>query len=56
MTANSNLPRVSVVIPTHNPRMDYLRRVLEALRQQTLPCEQWELLFVDNNSQPELRF
>lgn len=50
MTANSTLPRVSVVIPTHNPRIDYLRRVLEALRAQTLPREQWELLVVDNAS------
>ena len=30
-------------------------RVVEALRQQTLPREQWELVVVDNNSQPPLR-
>ncbi len=46
---------ISVIIPTHNPRMDYLARVLEALRGQTLPPERWELLIVDNNSQPPLR-
>ncbi len=40
----------SVVICTHNPRPDYLRRVLSALRSQTLPQEHWELLFVDNGS------
>jgi glycosyltransferase involved in cell wall biosynthesis len=55
MTANSSLPRVSVVIPTHNPRIDYLRRVLEALRVQTLPRQQWELLVVDNGSKQPLR-
>ena len=55
MAANSNLPRVSVVIPTHNPRMDYLARVIEGLRGQTLEQSAWELVVVDNNSQPPLR-
>ena len=41
---------ISVIICTHNPRQDYLRRVLDALRAQTLPKEQWELLLVDNAS------
>ena len=54
MTANSNLPRVSVVIPTHNPRADYLARVIESLRHQTLPHEQWELLVVDNASREKV--
>ena len=48
-------PVISVVIPTHNPRMDYLRRVLEALRAQTLPREQWEIIVVDNGSKQSLR-
>ncbi len=39
-----------VIICAHNPRQDYLRRVLEALRNQTLPVPQWELLLIDNNS------
>ncbi|MDI1335075.1 MAG: glycosyltransferase [Lacunisphaera sp.] len=43
--------QVSVVIPTHNPRIDYLRRVLDALRLQQLPLVEWELLIVDNASQ-----
>jgi glycosyltransferase involved in cell wall biosynthesis len=55
MTANSALPRVSVVIPTHNPRMDYLVRVIEGLRGQTLPREKWELLVVDNASNVPLK-
>ena len=45
---------VSVVIPTHNPRMEYLRRVVEALRVQTLPREQWELLLIDNASREKV--
>jgi hypothetical protein len=46
---------VSVVIPTHNSRENYLARVIEALWQQTLPREQWELLIVDNGSRVPLR-
>ena len=51
----SAFPSISVVIPTHNPRQDYLRRVLEALRSQTLPREQWEIVVVDNGSRVPLR-
>jgi glycosyltransferase involved in cell wall biosynthesis len=42
--------RVSVIICTHNPRQNYLHRVLRALRAQTLPRDQWELLLIDNAS------
>jgi glycosyltransferase involved in cell wall biosynthesis len=42
--------KVTVIICTHNPRPDALRRVLEALRAQTLPLEDWELLLMDNAS------
>lgn len=45
---------VSVIICTHNPRPHYLSRVLDALRSQTLPMEQWELLVIDNASQEPL--
>ncbi|MFM8886466.1 MAG: glycosyltransferase, partial [Chthoniobacterales bacterium] len=45
---------VSVVIPTHNPRVDYLARVLEALRGQTLAKRLWELVVVDNGSRVPL--
>lgn len=41
---------VSVVICTHNPDAARLSRVLEALRAQSLPCSEWELLVVDNRS------
>lgn len=42
--------QISVIICTHNPREDYLRRVLDALKGQTFPREQWELLLIDNAS------
>lgn len=45
------IPRVSVIIPAHNPRADFMRRVLGALEAQTLPPEQWELFFIDNASE-----
>ena len=44
----------SVIICTRNPRMDYLSRVLAALREQTLPVTGWELLLIDNGSQNPL--
>ena len=47
-------PDISVVICTHNPRPDFLRRVLDALKGQKLPQEQWELLLVDNASKEAL--
>jgi glycosyltransferase involved in cell wall biosynthesis len=44
------MPDLSVIICTHNPRPDFLHRVLSALQAQTLPPEQWELLLIDNAS------
>jgi glycosyltransferase involved in cell wall biosynthesis len=58
--ANSSLPirtmqtPVSVILCTHNPRPEYLSRVLESLRAQTLSAEQWEFLLVDNASRQPL--
>ena len=46
---------LSVIICAHNPRPHYLHRVLEALRSQTLPKSQWELLLIDNSSSTPLR-
>jgi glycosyltransferase involved in cell wall biosynthesis len=42
--------RISVIICAHNPRADYLRRTLAALKSQALPLDQWELLLIDNAS------
>ncbi len=43
-------PSATVVICTFNPRLKVLGRVLDALRSQTEPLENWELLVIDNNS------
>jgi glycosyltransferase involved in cell wall biosynthesis len=42
--------QVSAVICAHNPRPNYLERVLRSLREQTLHQDAWELLLVDNAS------
>ncbi|MBW4566639.1 MAG: glycosyltransferase family 2 protein [Tolypothrix carrinoi HA7290-LM1] len=41
---------LSIIICTHNPRRNYLDRVLQALEAQTLPKNLWELVLVDNAS------
>jgi glycosyltransferase involved in cell wall biosynthesis len=45
-------PQLSVAICTHNPRLAYLARTLAGLRAQTLPPDTWELLVIDNASDP----
>ncbi len=47
-------PRPAVIVCTHNPRADYLGRTLGALRAQTLPPSDYDLLVVDNASAPPL--
>lgn len=41
--------QISVVIPAHNEER-YIARVLEALRAQTLPAEQFEVIVMDDRS------
>lgn len=41
---------LSIIICTHNPKTNYLRRVLKSLKEQTLPKDYWELLVIDNAS------
>ncbi|MGC1309738.1 MAG: glycosyltransferase [Phormidesmis sp.] len=45
---------ISVVICSHNPCLKNLARVLNALKKQTLPAKQWELLLIDNASEHPL--
>jgi hypothetical protein len=47
-------PSLTVVIPTYNPRLDYLARVIASMRTQTVAASDWDLLVVDNNSNPPL--
>lgn len=44
--------KLSVIICTHNPRPAFISRTLEALRGQTLPSTEWDLLIIDNASHP----
>jgi glycosyltransferase involved in cell wall biosynthesis len=44
------MPALSVITCTHNPRSEYLCKTLAALRAQTLPKSEWELLVLDNAS------
>lgn len=44
--------KISVIIPVYNPPDDHLNATLAALRGQTLPVTDWELVVVDNRSVP----
>ena len=45
---------ISVITCTHNPRPDYLTRVIESLKKQTLDKGRWEYLLIDNTSDEPL--
>jgi glycosyltransferase involved in cell wall biosynthesis len=47
-------PILSVILCTHNPRPDYFARCLDALSKQTLGTDAWDLLIVDNASEPAI--
>lgn len=44
------MAQIAVILCTYNPRREYIERTLAALRAQSLPVAEWELLFVDNAS------
>jgi GT2 family glycosyltransferase len=44
----------TVILCTHNPRRDYLSATLESLKLQSLDRASWELLVIDNTSEPPL--
>ena len=50
----SAFPFISVVIPACNPGMRHFQIVLDALRDQTLPKDRWELIVVDDASRTPL--
>jgi glycosyltransferase involved in cell wall biosynthesis len=50
----TSLNQLSVVICSHNPNRNYLRKALHALQMQSLPQEHWELLLIDNLSHAPL--
>ena len=50
--------QLTVILPTHNPDPQRLRRTLLGLRAQTLPVSEWETVLVNNASSsfPDLGF
>jgi glycosyltransferase involved in cell wall biosynthesis len=52
--AIKNVMNISVIICTHNPRHDFLKRTLEALKLQTFPKDQWEILLINNASEESI--
>jgi len=46
---------LSVIIPTHQPSRNRLERVIGALSNQSFSVGSWELVVVDNDSEPPLR-
>ena len=50
MPPDEIMPDISVVICSHNPRPDHLRRTLDGLRAQTLSADRWQLILIDNAS------
>jgi glycosyltransferase involved in cell wall biosynthesis len=42
--------KISVIICTHNPQINFLNQTLDSLKNQTLPKQDWELLIIDNAS------
>ena len=43
---------LTVALPTYNPRLDFLERVLASLRAQSVAPSHWDFLVIDNNSTP----
>ena len=48
------MPVCSVIVCVHNPPAHHLSAMFEGLKAQTLDRQQWELLVVDNQSDPPL--
>ena len=42
--------QITVVVCTHNPNPGIFKETIDALKSQTLPHEDWELIVVDNSS------
>ena len=50
INGSDSVPHISVAVCTHNPDGVRVGRVLAALRSQSLPIDEWELVLVDNAS------
>ncbi len=47
-------PYISLILCTHNPKLDYIQRCIDAIQAQTLDYQSWELLIIDNHSTPAI--
>jgi glycosyltransferase involved in cell wall biosynthesis len=54
MNPPKNMSQLTVVICTHNPKEEFIQETLAALRAQTAPANTWDLLIIDNASNPPL--
>ncbi|WP_434742681.1 glycosyltransferase family 2 protein [Micromonospora sp. SH-82] len=52
MTITANEPKVSVVVPAYNPG-PYIEKLIISLQRQSMPRDQFEVLFVDDGSTDE---
>lgn len=53
-TTHAALPFISVITCSHDPRPEYLARVLAALGAQTIDAARWEFILVDSASREPL--
>lgn len=51
----TNNLKISLILCTHNPRKDYLRETINGLKRQDLAYADWELLLIDNASNPAVK-
>lgn len=47
---NTTMCLMSVIICTHDPRPEYIKRTLLGLKNQSLPTDKWEIVLIDNRS------
>jgi GT2 family glycosyltransferase len=48
-------PIISACLFTRNPQTDSFRKIARALSYQTLPLQEWELIIIDNKSDPPVK-
>lgn len=47
--------KISVIICAYNPHKDTFNKVLDSLKKQNLDYQEWELIIIDNNSNPKIQ-
>lgn len=44
--------KISIIICTHNPNYNYLQKTFDAIKKQSFPNEEYEVVVIDNGSTP----